>query len=285
MRYFNILLVAMLCISSFSTQAAGASPRPLSMGFMPYLNAEHLIEKYSPLAEYLTRRLKRPVEITVAKDYAEHLRLTGEDKLDISFLGGSPYVVIGDQYGKKPLLVRYEFEGRPTFRAVIFVAEESPLQSLQELAGKRVAFGSKKSTLSTQVPLHMLMQAGVGLNELGAHEHLRNHENVVLGVEFGDFEAGAVAEEVFREQSKKHAIRALAYSQPLSTHVFVTRKDMPAALREKIRSALMDLKQEKGGAAVLGAIGAKLTSFVPVQDGDYDTHREILSVVLPVLEQ
>lgn len=283
-RSVRWILVALLLSSTNSAVAAeGDQDRALTLGFMPYLNAELLIEKYAPLARYLSDRLDRPVNITVAKDYAEHLRLTGEDKLDISFLGGSPYVVIGDEYGMKPLLVRYEFDGAPQFRAVIFAAKDSPLESLVELSGKRIAFGSPKSTLSTQVPAYMLMQAGVQLKDLANYTHLRNHTNVILGVEFGDFDAGAVAEEVFKENKDKN-IRVLAYSPQLSTHVFVTRTDMAPELHDQIARALLDLSTEPGGQDVLHAIADNLTGFVPVQDSDYDLHRDMLRQVLPVLE-
>jgi phosphonate transport system substrate-binding protein len=278
-------LCALLMVAPFaqvraaSTDAAG----PLTLGFMPYLNAEHLIEKYTPLARYLSEALDRPVHITVARDYAEHIRLTGEDALDISFLGGSPYVVIGEQYGQKPLLVRFEFDGMPTFRSVIVVERDSPYQELSDLAGARVAFGSTNSTLSTQVPVYMLIQAGVRLEDLADRSHLRNHENVILGVQFGDFDAGAVAEEVFVENRDK-PIRALAYSRPLSTHVFVTRATMDPALRGEIAEALLTLRDHTDSTEILGAISTTLTGFAPVTDSDYDPHRDILAVVLPVLK-
>ncbi|MBB4266455.1 phosphate/phosphite/phosphonate ABC transporter substrate-binding protein [Roseospira visakhapatnamensis] len=279
------LVSAMLLMGLAPAMAAdeGEPPAPLSLGFMPYLNAEHLIEKYTPLARYLSEALGRPVRVTVASNYAEHIRLTGEDQLDISFLGGSPYVVIGDTYGRKPLLARYEFDGQATFRSVILVAADSPVEDLADLSGKRVAFGNINSTLSTQVPVFMLMRAGVRLEDLADYKHLRNHENVVLGVAFGDFDAGAVAEEVFRE-SGDAAVRVLAYSPALSTHVFVTRATLAPELRAAITEAMTALRDHPDGPAVLGAISDRLTGFVPATDTDYDLHREILSEVLPVLD-
>jgi phosphonate transport system substrate-binding protein len=255
----------------------------LVLGFMPYLNAEHLHQKYQPLADYLSRQLGRELVIRVAKDYAEHNTKTGQDLIDIAFLGGSPYVEVTARHGPKPLLARYEFAGKPHFRSVIFVARDSPLRRLEELRGKRVALGSKHSTLSSQVPVYQLLQAGVTLDDLSGHEHLRNHENVLLGVEYGDFDAGAVAEEVFEQYAKQGGIRALAYSQELSTHLFVTRKDLPQPLQQALQQALFRLGSAAEGKAVLQAIDPRLTGFVPVTDADYDPLRQILARVLPLL--
>lgn len=276
-----IILLALGLTLAFS---AGAQERPLVIGFMPYLNVEDLIRKYSPLAGHLSRELGREVEIRVARNYAEHIRLVGEDRIDIAFLGGSPYVVIGEEYGNKPLLVRYEFEGKPTFTSVIFVRTNDQAQRLADLRGRKMAFGNANSTLSSQVPLYMLMEAGVMPEDLARYAHLRNHENVLLGVEFGDFDAGAVAEEVFREK-RGDRLRVLARSPEISTHVFVTRADMPERQRASIRRALLDLRRGDGeGERVLGAISDKLTGFVAVEDGDYDLLRTILDRVLPVLQ-
>jgi len=281
-RFFLYVTAVLIALSAQAHAASLTDDRPLTLGFMPYLNAELLIKKYTPLANYLTEIIGRKVQVTVAKNYTEHIRLAGQDQIDIAFLGGSTYVTIGDTYGKKPLLARYEFEGAPTFRSVIFVAKDSPYKSLTDLIGKRMAFGNANSTLSSQVPLYMLMQAGVDLNKLGAYQHLRNHSNVVLGVQFGDFDAGAVAEEVFRENADKN-IRALAYSPNLSTHVFATRSTMNPDLQQKIATVLVGLKHDPQGPAVLKNIGDTLTGFVPVSDRDYDLHREILAQVLPIL--
>ncbi len=122
MRKFFFILIATLMLST--AHADHAKHDQITLGFMPYLASQKLMKKYQPLADYLSKELHVDVVITIAKDYKTHLEDTGNDKLDISFLGGSPYVVITEQYGPKPLLVRYEFENRPHFRSVFFHEEE-----------------------------------------------------------------------------------------------------------------------------------------------------------------
>lgn len=275
------LFIALLLV--LTTVSAKEDKDSLTLGFMPYLSASVLMEKYTPLADYLSEKLGKKVKIVIAENYAEHIKNTGEDKLDISFLGGSPYVVIADKYGKKPLLARYEFDGKPTFHSVIFVSKDSNITSLSELQNKRFAFGNKNSTLSSQVPLYMLMEANVTLGSLSKYSHLRNHENVIYGVMYGDYDAGSVAEEIY--DGKKSTVKAIAFSPPLSTHVFVTSSKMDKALQKKIKKALLALKDDPQNQKVLQAISADLTGFVDVNDSDYDLHRKILKVVLPVLEE
>ncbi len=198
-RLVSSLLGITLLLFSTLSYAQDELPQSMILGFMPYLTASQLTEKYTPLADYLGEKVGIPVSLKIAKNYDEHLQQVGEDKIDIAFMGGSPYIKVVEKYGKKPLLARYEIRGKPTFHGFIVVAKSSPLKDLKELVGKRMAFGDKNSTLSTQVPQYMLAHAGVTLDKLASYDFLNSHENVVYGVLFGDYEAGALAEEVFIE--------------------------------------------------------------------------------------
>lgn len=278
-----LIFLLLFSITLTTASAQKEQQETLTLGFMPYLSASVLMEKYTPLAEYLSEKLGKKVNIVVAQNYTEHIKNTGEDKLDIAFLGGSPYVLINEEYGKKPLLVRYEFDGKLTFRSVIFVNQESNLTSLSELKDKRFAFGNENSTLSSQVPLYMLMESNVSLEDLTGYEHLRNHENVIYGVLYGDFDAGSASEEVFIENSE--GLKPIAFSPDLSTHVFVTSAKMDKALQQKIKTALLELKNDPKNRKILQAISDNMTGFAETNDSDYDLHRTILKSVLPALNR
>ncbi len=250
----------------------------LKIGFMPYLSSTALLSKYQPLAEYLSKIVGKEFEVVVAKDYKNHIESCGEEKIDICFLGGSPYIIINKNYTKKPILAGFEFNNRATFRSVIFVKKNSPIKDLKSLEGKRVAFGSVNSTLSTHIPLYMLMELGLSLDVLKQYKHLRNHENVYYGVLYGDFDAGAVAEEIFNELQSEN-ISVLQYSKEVATHLFVARSNMDQKLFQEIQHALISLDDTE----ILGAINPNLTGFVKAQESDYSYHKQMIDAVSPLL--
>lgn len=275
------LLIILLSITTITTTiyADSVSKKTLVLGFMPYISPSILLEKYTPLADYLSKELNMKVEIKVAKNYTEHLENVKNDKYDIAFLGGSPYIYLADNFNKKRVLVRYEFNGLASFRSIIFVNQNSKIKELKELEGKYIAFGNKKSTLSSQVPMYMLKNAGVDIG-LCDFKFLNNHENVFLGVLFGEYQAGAIAEEIFLE-NKDRGIKAIAYSPRVSTHVFTASDKLSKEDTQRIKKALLSLKDKK----VLTSISKNLSAFVDVQDEDYDLLRDILIEVLPILEK
>lgn len=257
------------------TWAANAAPAPLILAVHPYLPVAEINTRFSPLAHYLEQETARPVVIRVGRNYAEHIHSIGSDKVDIAYMGPVPYVKVVHQYGKKPILARQEIGGQPYLRGVIFVRQDSPVQTLAALKGMRFAFGDPDSTMSHVVPLRMLETAGVPEASLGHSDFLGAHKNVALAVLAGDYDAGAVKQEVFDEMSSK-GLRSLAISPPVPDHVFITSAKLSPNLQNILRNALLKLKDSAEGKKIMAAIHPGMSALVPANDADYDTLRALM---------
>ncbi len=190
-------------------------------------------------------------------------------------MGPASYVKMVAKYNRKPLLARLEIEGKPFFQGVIITARNSSIQTLSDLAGKNFAFGDPNSTMSHLVPRYMLIKAGVNIEKLANHTFLSNHNNVALGVLMGDFDAGAVKEEVFYFYQGR-GLKLLQKTPPVSEHLFVAKSNLSAEMIEKLRDALYDLKNTPDGHLIMESIKSNMTGMIPVSDQDYDNLREIL---------
>lgn len=274
-RRVSIRLSLLLFLSFFCIVSAANAQAPLTLRVHPYLAASELVKRFVPLADYLSREIGRPVVVSISKNYRDHIDQIGRDKADIAYMGPVPYVRMVEKYGKKPLLARLEINGAPTFRGVIITAKNSSVRSLSDLKGKRFAFGDPNSTMSHIVPRFLMLQAGVTVKDLAGHAFLRNHSNVVLGVLIGDFDAGAVKDEVFYEYEQR-GLRAVTWTPPISEHLFVTRRTLPSKTIKALRKALYALEHEKEGKAIMSKIEKNMTGMVPARDEDYDNLRVIL---------
>ena len=136
----------------------GMAVADLVLAVHPYLASETLIQRFEPLANYLSLQLDRKVEVRVGKDYQAHIRAIGRDTVDIAYLGPASYVNMTREYGKKPILARMEANGKPTFNGYIIVRQDGSLFNIKELENKFFAFGDKNSTMSSLVPMAMLEQ-------------------------------------------------------------------------------------------------------------------------------
>jgi phosphonate transport system substrate-binding protein len=264
------LTLGLLCASGVRAE--------LVLAVHPFKPATVLTTSFTPLTNYLGQRLGEPVTLRITKDYAAHLEVVGQNVADLAYMGPAPYVKLVERYGPRPLLARQVIRDSPVFHGKVIVRADSPLRSLADLKGKRVAFGDVESTMGHLVPRYMLLQSGVALSDLALFKFIGDHLNVVLGVLAGDFDAGAVKEDVF-EQNVARGLRAIATSPPIPDHLFVARSDLPAEKVAALRTALLEVGQMPGGAAILDAMTPGVTNLVAAADSDYDALRTMLRVL------
>lgn len=271
-RAIGFVAIIALCLTEGVNAASSA---PLVLAVHPYLPTTEITARFSPLADYLARATGRPVKVRVGRNYAEHIDAIGTDSVDIAYMGPVPYVKLVARYGKKPLLARQEVNGQRYLRGVIIVRQDSSVRTLADLKGKRFAFGDPDSTMSHVLPLYVLQKAGVTQRALAHHEFLGAHKNVALAVLAGDYDAGAVKQEIFQEFSSK-GLRILAELPPVSDHVFVTSAKLPASLIAMLRGAMLRLKDTAEGKSIMSSIHPHMTALAPALDSDYDNLRVIL---------
>lgn len=273
------IAISLLLLASFLLLGAGTTRAEdsLTLWVHPYLPATELTRRFSPLAEYLSRKVGLPISIRIQKSYQSHIDHAGKDEADIAYIGPVPYVKIVETYGEKPLLARLLVRGKPVFFGMIIVREDSSIRSLEDLAGRSFAFGDTNSTMSHLVPRYMLKEGGVPVGSLAKHEFLGSHHNVALAVLGGYFDAGGVKEEVYYEY-RERGLRMLAKSPPISEHLFIARSSLPAEILEPLREAMLSLHEDAQGAEILTSIKSSVTALVKVDDGDYDSLRKILAM-------
>ena len=267
------LSVVALLFFVLSAQAVNADELILSVH--PFLPANEVKTRFSPLADYLAEQIGIKVTVRVGAGYDEHIQAIGKDQVDLAYMGPASYVTLVNQYGNKPTLARIEMEGKATFHGYIVTRSDSAINNLDDLKGQSFAFGDPKSTMSYVVPHFMLTQAGVITNDSAEHTFLGSHINVALAVLSGDYAAGAIKPAVFRKFEAK-GLRIIAVSPEISEHVFVSRTDLPEKTINDLRKAMFTASESAQGVAALKAIKNSATGLIPVQDGDYDNLRSII---------
>lgn len=252
------------------------SQTPLLLGVHPFLPVAVIEQKFTPLVNYLIRKVGRPIVLRVGSSFAEHIDAIGRDQLDIAYISPVAYVEMVEKYGRKPLLACLENEGSPFFTGIIFVRSEIKTESLADLPTGDLAFVDSHSTMGYLLPRIMILNAKPMLITGHHYQFLRTHENVVLGVLSGDFVAGAVKNAIY-QKFKNRGLKALAVTPPVAEHLLLTRSNLDQELIESLRAALLSLKSLPAEKAVLTTLKPSLTGFSPVKDADYDSLRKLIT--------
>lgn len=120
----------------------------LKIGVLPTQSRTEQERMIKPLDEYLEKSLERQVDFQIAKNYQEVVDWLVKGKLDIAYLGPVTYLEAVEKGAKvEPLVAPIDkHTGQPWYRSCIVVKANSPIKTIKDLKGKRVAFVDKSST-------------------------------------------------------------------------------------------------------------------------------------------
>ncbi len=281
LKIFFLFLVQFL---SFSAQAADDKNRELIFGVHPYLHASILVERFTPLMDYLSAQLGQKILIRVGNDYNDHVEAIKHGKVDFAFLGPALFIKLTQDKSDFTPLGRLSFSGKDSIRGAIIVRKDSGINSLRDLKGKQFAFGDPNSTLSSLLPLRLLNDAGIKLTNLSDYTNLKNHHNVALSVLLGKHDAGGVKEEVFREYESR-GLKAIQWSPDIPTHLFVARQGLAPEKIEQLSRLLQNLHQQAKTMPILQNIKKGTTAIIPAQIEEYAELRSLISPLLINFQQ
>ncbi len=288
MRQINNILkiIAFITIQLIPviSQATDENRKELIFGVHPYLHASILVERFTPLTDYLSAQLGQKILIRVGSDYNDHVDAIKQGKVDFAFLGPALLIKLTQDRNNFAPLGRLSFSGQTSFHGAIIVRKDSGINSLSDLKGKKFAFGDPNSTLSSLLPLRLLNDAGIKLSDLSDYSNLKNHHNVALSVLLGKQDAGGVKEEVFREYESR-GLKAIQWSPNIPTHLFVARQELSQNKIDTLSSLLQNLHQQSGATTILQNIKKGTTAIIPAQIEEYAELQKLISPLLINLQQ
>ncbi|AUN99122.1 phosphate/phosphite/phosphonate ABC transporter substrate-binding protein [Bacteriovorax stolpii] len=185
----TIALLALLLGSSH----VFAELAPLKFGvglFQP--DKEKNDATYKPLADYLARELKRPVELKTVDTWEGLAKSIAAGETDIALMGPWGYVLANNEAGAEAVATIL-YDGKPEYYAIIVTHPNSGITKTEQLKGKTFAFGDKGSTSGYLIPFHYFQKT---FNVKEPEEFFSKvlytkHQAIETQVTAGELDAGA----------------------------------------------------------------------------------------------
>jgi phosphonate transport system substrate-binding protein len=274
-------------LAHFDQAAASTStdPQPFRLALIPERDIFAQRRKHQALADYLARELHTPVQIVTLNTYEGVLLDFQQEKIDGAFLGSMVTVLAYDRLGAQ-VIAKPEYPGHiSTYCGVIIVPVDSPIQSVDQLAGRSLAM-VKTTTAGHIFPIDLLLANHLldGPNP----PQLRwvgTHDDVIRVVMQGQIEAGAVKNLRLNafERSHENMIRRLAQSDEVPSNALVVRRDLPQDLTDRLRTILLEMENTDQGRAALADFGAE--RFLPCQIQQYQPIYDMADRLGPAWEK
>ncbi len=263
-------------MEGFRLHASAADERVLRLGVVPLQSPAEMHRRFGPFVDYLGRKLGRHVELKVGLDFRSAIEDIGKGVTQFCYMTPSTFIIANNDYGVR-VLVQAVRDGRPFHHSVIIARADSPISGIEDIRGRSFAFGDPGSTSSHIVPRHMLLEAGITLDDLLYYNYLGHHDDVAKAVLSGQYDAGAVMESA-AERFREEGLKFVKISEAIPEFNVCVSKDLPDEDVEALRAALLSLKDtDPEGAAVLRAIDEHYRGFVDASYEDYLWIKEIMS--------
>lgn len=262
LKYVSLIIAVLLHF--FFATFAFAQENGLRFLILPVEEVDIMFRQFLPVKHYLEKTLETKIELTVARNYEAALAEIGQGKADLAYLDPSAYCEAQFLYQVVPL-VRTVKHKKAVYRSVLVTREDAPIQKIIEVKGKRLALGNIHSSSSFLMPLAMLKEIGLSLHDFQKVGYLQEEDRVALAVLVGDYDVGALSEEVAQKYIP-YGLRIIKSSEAIPQFTICASAKLKPALRNKIKAALLRY-QDKNYPNLY---------FSPTNDRDYDIVRIML---------
>ena len=234
------------------------------------------IQKYVPFLKYLSTATGYKFRLRFIQKDASIADDLGRGVIQLAAVCAGTYILANEKYGVVPLARGVSSQGKSECQAVIVVAPDSPMQTIEDVRGKRLVFGSKTSTQGHLIPLIIFARHNISLDDFVSYEWTGSSHNCAEAVASGEADVCGMQDELGKELAREGFVRILFASSYYPSSGIVAGKNFDSVKFEKIKKALIEF--EPGGAHAQGLYHWDKTAmpngFVEAKDEDYQELRE-----------
>jgi len=202
---------------------------------------------FKPFTDHLTQCTGKKVVFYQVQSNAAEIEAMRSGRLHVGGFSTGPTAFAVNLAGAVPFAVKgyeKEFQG---YNLIVIVKKDSSYQKLSDLKGKKLAHTSPSSNSGHMAPLALFPNEGLTPDKDYKILFSGKHDQSVMGVNSGDYDAAAVASDVFhrmgvRGQIKEENFRVIYRSEKFPTSSFAYAHDLEPAFRDRMLKCFYDYR-------------------------------------------
>ncbi len=217
------------------------TPNTLVFTYTPVEDPAVYEQAFRPFTDHLAKCTSKKVVFFQVQSNAAEIEAMRSGRLHVGGFSTGPTAFAVNIAGAVPFAVKgneKEFQG---YNLIVIVKKDSPYQKLADLKGKKVGHTSHMAPLALFPPLGLTPDKDYKILFSG------KHDSSVMGVGSGDYDAAAVASDVFhrmgtRGQIKEDDYRIIYRSQKFPTSSFSYAHDLEPKFRDQMLKCFYDYR-------------------------------------------
>lgn len=221
----------------------------IAFGIEPYEAPDKLEPAYQVIADDLSDTLDCEVDVQIVEDYSAEVLAMRNGSLNLGQFGPLGYVFADCVADAEPIVSFGDAEGKlSTYTAGIWVAKDSPVQSITDLRGRQLALGGVGSTSGDALPRMAVSEAGLSEDDL-TMDYTGGHPEALLALKNGAVDAAQINSQTLTSATAEGTFnpddfRRIWTSDPIPNDPITIPGDANPELKKNLREALTSLSPE-----------------------------------------
>lgn len=240
----------------------------------PLYNPQKLSETFQPLVDYLNRQIPAVnIQLETSRDYPAFEKKIRAREAEL--LMPNPWQTLeANRVGYHVISMWGDAED---FKGIFIVRKDSAIKVPADLKGKVVSYPSPTALAAAIMPQYFLHKNGININKDIQNNYVGSQESSIMNVYLGQSVAGATWPPPWRLFQKDHPaeaaqLKVIWETSSLLNNSVMVRDDVPEAIRQGVRQALLALPKTPEGRRILA--GMETARFHAADDASYNVVRE-----------
>jgi len=280
-----IVIAALLCfVFSLQASRANAGERELLIGLIPEQNIFKQIDRYKPLAGYLSEKTGITVRLTILSRYGDIIDRFVQRGLDGAFFGDLTGALAIEKLDIEPLVRPVNLDGSTYSYGYIIVRKDSGIRTVSDMKGKVLAFVDRATVTGYLFPLSYFRSHGVkNLDDFFSEYYFTgSHDSSVYAVLDGRADIGCIKNTIYnnlvsRDPTIKSELRIIAKSPLMPESTLCLRRDLPEGIKRMIKEVLLTMDRNEEGRKILAKLQAR--RFIEASAEDFKPVYEMLKTL------
>lgn len=255
-------------------------PDTLIFAYTPVEDPAIYSDIWQPFIEHLENVTGRDVRFFAVQSNSAQVEAMRSGRLHVAGFSTGPTPFAVNLAGAVPFALMGSDAGQFGYKLQVYTQKDSDIKTMPDLKGKRVAHTSQTSNSGNQAPRALFPELGVVPGEDYEVTYSGSHDQSMLGVVAGDYDAAPVASEVVERMAARGLydeddVRIVWESKSFPTTSYNYAHNLNPELVEKIKEAFYTFKFE---GTELGKEFEGVDTFIPINYKDnWDVIRKIQS--------
>jgi len=223
------------------------NPSTLVFTYTPVEDPAVYENAFRPFTDHLSKCTAKRVVFYQVQSNAAEIEAMRSGRLHVGGFSTGPTNFAVNLAGAVPFAVKGDAREWQGYQLWLIVRKESPIQKLTDIKGRKVAHVQPSSNSGNLAPRALFPKEGVVPDQDYKVLYSGKHDQSIMGVNSGDFDAAPVASDVFKRMAERGQIKAEDFrviwkSQVFPTSSFAYAHDLEPKLRDTMLKCFYDYR-------------------------------------------